>query len=332
MSVALPFVDAKKIDQDLIDSIALLADGDAQLATTHGLPRLLKQLQALPPDQLIDPLVYAWYREFALSVVPALSNSGLVVLGLDSIGSAWPHHASIAVGEFTIVPPGLPHSPYTTEALTSLLTEGSESEGRLVLAPLPQAQVDGLSQDLDQALKLFDRVAPAEAHQWRQSVRMIIPVLCGPDSDFRMDGGSSLFLPGVLALNINESRTRLELLAVLVHEAAHIQLNSLCQYEPLSYNGPNDSYESPLRRDSRPMEGVLHAGYVCTVVAGLFQKIAAHPQCQEVREEAEEVVRIALAPLPDTIAIIDEHALLSTQGHRVVDAIKQVQRTSSALA
>jgi len=321
MTQTIELPSAIDLDRDLITSLEYLSQSDSALGVAHDLPGLLKALTALPAGHVVHPLVYAWYREWVLTNITPYASSGLVAIGLDHVGAQWPLWHSIPENEFVIVSPKASDSPYTLEAWSALLNEGSD--GRLVLAAPTDNEIKTFTLALNDALNLLALAAPAKALAWRRSIRMVVPVLNDPASEIRLGGGSSLFLPGVLVLNIAQASSPCELLASLVHEAAHVQLNSLCQHEPLALNAADECYRSPLRQDPRPMEGVLHAGYVCAVVADTMSDVANHSECGHLREEAMALAVSHVAPLSETLAIINTHAKLSAHGEWVAAAIRK---------
>jgi HEXXH motif-containing protein len=117
-----------------------------------------------------------------------------------------------------------------------------------------------------------------------------------------------------------------------VHEAAHVQLNSLCSHEPLCFNAADEVFTSPLRTDARPMEGVIHANYVCAVLAELFLNISHSPHHAKSSEQARKIAQDHYQPLASQVSQIDDFAKLSTTGNEVFARLQAVVETCSELA
>jgi HEXXH motif-containing protein len=79
------------------------------------------------------------------------------------------------------------------------------------------------------------------------------------DEDF---GASTFQLWGALFLKVRPQSDRVEIAEALAHEGAHALLFGLGMGKPLVRNGTETRYSSPLRKDPRPMDGVVHASYV----------------------------------------------------------------------
>jgi hypothetical protein len=81
----------------------------------------------------------------------------------------------------------------------------------------------------------------------------------GRPSEF--DGASTFYLWGAVFTTI-EGKSPVDLAQTLAHETGHLLLFGSMLGRPLVENEDDERYDSPLRRDPRPMEGVVHAAYV----------------------------------------------------------------------
>jgi len=324
------FPSADQADNDLLNSLGHLQS--LLPATDTGmLEHLLEALPERGNDRLIAPIVYAWYREFTLENLSETESAGLVKVGTHRLGAGWPTWANSTLtrGEIEIVTPHHGASPYTAEGWSLLLNEGSS--GLLKVEAPSDEQLLNFQVKVGDALELFNTVAPMQYTAWRNAMRMIVAVVERRDSDISLAGGSSLFLPGVMVVNVTYCTDTLETLATLVHEAAHVQLNSLCSHEPLCFNAADKVFNSPLRRDARPMEGVIHANYVCAVLAELFLRISQSPNHTEPPEQALKIAQDHYRPLALQVAQIREYAKLSTAGKDVLGWLQAVVETCGEL-
>lgn len=67
---------------------------------------------------------------------------------------------------------------------------------------------------------------------------------------------------GAVLLNVDEMPDRLTMAETLAHETGHNLLSGFTGGRPLVENDPAERYDSPLRLDPRPMDGIVHATYV----------------------------------------------------------------------
>jgi HEXXH motif-containing protein len=120
----------------------------------------------------------------------------------------------------------------------------------------------------------------------------------------------------------------------LAHETGHLLLFGSMLGRPLVENEDDERYDSPLRRDPRPMEGVVHAAYVMArmhyVLAAILRS-GAIPQDQ--REAAEEQLRQHVEGFVDSLTAIDAHARFTERGAALfAEAADYMLTQRSALA
>lgn len=116
---------------------------------------------------------------------------------------------------------------------------------------------------IDAGFALLDRGFPEMAGEIRALLREIV-IAAGPEDPkaLTFDGSSSYMLWGATLLNARGPRTVLDTAQALAHESGHNLLFGYCASGPLVENPDEDLFESPLRIDPRPMDGIVHATYV----------------------------------------------------------------------
>lgn len=90
------------------------------------------------------------------------------------------------------------------------------------------------------------------------------------DSDYLIAGSSQLML-GLMYVRDDFVSSQEEMIATIVHEAAHMYLFSLSFIDPLLKNSFDERYEAPLRKDKRPLIGIYHATFVISRILYVFQ-------------------------------------------------------------
>jgi HEXXH motif-containing protein len=156
----------------------------------------------------------------------------------------------------------------------------------------PVADKSSASATTRAALDLIQASAPGLADEIRALTREIVMVEPDVDPDTGMpssfDGASTFYLWGAVFTTI-EGKSPVDLAQTLAHETGHLLLFGSMLGRPLVENEDDTRYDSPLRRDARPMEGVVHAAYVMArmhyVLAAILRS-GAIPQDQ--RQAAEE--------------------------------------------
>ncbi len=111
-------------------------------------------------------------------------------------------------------------------------------------------------------LALLERACPELAGEFRAIVREVVPFVGDRSRTMQLDGGSHYRLWGALFLNAEFHATPHDIVEVLAHESAHSLLFGFCTHMPLVRNDDRQRFASPLRQDTRPMDGIYHATFV----------------------------------------------------------------------
>lgn len=116
---------------------------------------------------------------------------------------------------------------------------------------------------IESAFALLDLDFPEMAAEIRELLREIV-IAAGPDDPkaITFDGASSYMLWGATLLNARGQNSVLDTAQALAHESGHNLLFGYCASGPLVENADDEFFPSPLRKDPRPMDGIVHATYV----------------------------------------------------------------------
>lgn len=127
----------------------------------------------------------------------------------------------------------------------------------------------------DDAFRLIQAASPALAEELEVLLRDIVLVegRTAQDAPAEIGGASTFYLWGAAFISFSWLPSRLALAAALVHEAAHLLLFGFSFGKPLVLNGLDERFDSPLRDDQRPMEGIVHAAYVVARLALLMREL-----------------------------------------------------------
>lgn len=141
--------------------------------------------------------------------------------------------------------------------------------------PFNAADLEWGQANVHGALTWLAEAAPALAGETAALLREIIlahrVVMGQPETG--LSGASSFFLWGAAFIKFAGRPPRLALAESLVHEAAHMLLFGFTEGAPLVTNEPKSLYNSPLRDDPRPMDGLVHAAYVLARIALYYSEL-----------------------------------------------------------
>ena len=199
---------------------------------------------------------------------------------------------------------------------------GFRADDSSAMAPADSEALQRFLLDHRWAMARMEEDLPEMAAEIQAMVSQLILVWI-PDDKVRLsfDGGSAPMLWGGMFINAARQRTPLELLEVLVHESAHLLLYAFTQHEPLVLNDEAERYDSPLRNDPRPMEGIFHATWVSARMAYVMHILSRSPRLDDaLRRESLVASQVDIANFAAGHAVIQSHARLSETGRQLIDA------------
>lgn len=144
-------------------------------------------------------------------------------------------------------------------------------------------------QDIEAGLALLAQADPV----WHQEVRSLIKliVLSAPTSphlDAQFNGASTFFFWGAALINGDIRRSSISMIDLLVHESSHLLLFGISADGALLKNSGHERHQSPLRHDTRPIDGIFHACFVATRVHLALSRMLASGALSD--EEAKRAI------------------------------------------
>jgi hypothetical protein len=263
--------------------LAELAGSLAQLAAAQGGPpqslrrRAALLLQALGrrPAAAGDPDPVIWLAYYRIGHPQAGTESFPFLWGecparlAELAGRPSPAGQVVAWGD-----PNLYSAP-EWEAILALLQEGGDFVADLD-APDPET-VLALRRAAAQVRALLQRLPGGLGTSLDRLLALTILARPGPLSrraGSSFGGATAFFLRGASVIHASPGLTFPGLLERLVHECAHAELFVLAQDGPLCRNPDEERHPVLIRRDPRPMNGILHSlhvtGRVCETLDALL--------------------------------------------------------------
>lgn len=184
------------------------------------------------------------------------------------------------------------------------------------LAPADFARACGQVGD---AFALLDAAVP----EFSAEIRALVDEIVLVDTENEEFGASSFQLWGALFLKVNQRYNRVHIAETIAHEGAHALLFGLGMGQPLVRNGTEIRFASPLRKDLRPMDGVVHATYVLARMQYAVTRLLESDLLTEEETEAARAAQKSNARhWPDGLSVIDSAAEWTPAGEAALTAAR----------
>jgi len=219
-----------------------------------ALSGLVKRLKAGP----VSPWVFCLYSRLVAELSKGVQGGAE---SFDEVADA----ASLPAGQSVI---GLRDStiPDRWWDHFQLLLDTEQLSPFCPVAPTAE-QFSRCQHEIAASLELMRRIDSIWHDEVKSLLRSIVlgsPRNSDPASYF--DGATTFFLWRATLLNANHSRAPISWVDLLVHESSHVLLFGLSSDGGLMRNSGEERYDSPIRADKRPIDGIFHACFVTTRV------------------------------------------------------------------
>jgi HEXXH motif-containing protein len=173
---------------------------------------------------------------------------------------------------------------------------------------------------INAAFQLMAAGDPEQAAEIRALLREIVMAAGSEDPKaLTFDGASSFMLWGGIIINANRRDGELAMAQMLTHESTHNLLFGLSADGPLVENSDEELYSSPLRKDTRPMDGIYHATFVTARMHRVVQRLLESGVLSvSLREKACQELADNRRLFDQGIKVVREHGKLTPLGEAVI--------------
>lgn len=250
-------IDAR-MRNELADSLGYLKTQLLKLSPDPDIAGQLGKLDyvisTLRSNNRVRPAVFGRYYRLVFSI---LNNENDLHNNLDNLVASLQVQPELTIRDLSAT--GLGDDSLVTLYQQCLDTDENMRFG--FISPEPENSQQ-MRESVSRALQLMSRILPELCEEIHAIISEIVLASAPktPNSP-SFDGASSYQLWGALVLNTDECKSDMEMVETLAHEEAHSLLFGLTVAEPLVYEN-EARFNSPLRQDPRPMDGVYHATFV----------------------------------------------------------------------
>jgi HEXXH motif-containing protein len=281
---------------------------DTGQATLRG---LIERLKAGP----VSPWVFCLYARLVAELSQGVESAGE---GLDALA----HAAALPAGA-GVIPLLDPSIPTSWWDQFQVLIDTDQASSFRPGAPAPE-QFSRCRQDIDRTLERVRRIDPVLHDEIRSLLRSIVlgsSANLGGESIFT--GASTFFLWGATLINADFVGAPLTIVDLLVHESSHVLLFGLSFNEGLTRNPGEARYDSPVRSDKRPIDGIFHACFVTTRVHLAVKRLLDSGLLDEDESKlAIERCRYNEKAGREALAVLARHAEPTRLGKAILDELE----------
>jgi len=179
---------------------------------------------------------------------------------------------------------------------------------------------------IDAALDLLRQAVPGLAGELDELVTTVIlarGVAANDESELMapFEGASALRAFGAIMLDGQPDQTLVDCAASLIHEESHIALFALSPMEGVVTNADDERHESPLRTDSRPLEGVFHATFVLArMVYGMESLLSSGCLSGSESDVAADIINASRPLFFDGLKTLRRHGKFTPDGAAALEA------------
>jgi HEXXH motif-containing protein len=230
--------------------------------------------------------------------------------------------------------------PYTEDALGADTERYArllslEVESLVALTAPKDDEWNRFKESATAALGLIEAADEALASEIRELVIELVGARRSAQAGRGFGGASSFMLWGSVLLNTEYYDAKLDMMAALIHEAAHQLLFGLSLDQPVVENDVEERYASPLRPDPRPMDGIFHATFVCARMHyGYMRLIKSQRNELSPADQAliEQRLQKYSSKFFDGLATIQHHGRITANRNGILTAATDYMRSAKRSA
>lgn len=221
---------------------------------------------------------------------------------------------------------GTPPLEKNGDRFARIMEAGSESDIGILVPDADEAAE--FIQRYWAAIELLERACPEILAEYRAFISQLIVVSGDAGREAQFDGGSHFRLWGAIFLNMHFHPTPAAVAEVIAHETGHTFLFSHYFSENVVLNTREAKYQSPLRVDPRPMEGIYHATFVSARMHYTMARLAGSGLLNEDElAEVNEAMELDVDNFWCGYHVVAKHGDLSPTGQALMDSARAYMET-----
>lgn len=133
--------------------------------------------------------------------------------------------------------------------------------------------------------------------------------------------GTSVEMLGTMFLEVNYINSLMRMIEIIIHESSHMYLHFINVEDHLIINDPQDLFQSPYRKELRPMMGVFHATFVASRVVYFFKKLKNSDLCLKYEDEINSIISFNQKRFEIIYPIVKSKAKATEMGNQIISTM-----------
>ncbi len=172
-------------------------------------------------------------------------------------------------------------------------------------------------QMIEQAVELLSSAGAAWVEEMTLLANEVVLAVPGPKALSSFGGAAVFDAFGSVLMNPRMLHDTPSTALSLVHETSHQQMFLFHLDDPVILNDEKAVYQSPLRKQSRPMEGIFHAMWVSGRMAQAANDIMVSAPPEDAVLSLSQLKDTAITGFRDCAETVAEHGVLSEFGTKL---------------
>ncbi|MEM8751091.1 MAG: HEXXH motif-containing putative peptide modification protein [Pseudomonadota bacterium] len=212
-------------------------------------------------------------------------------------------------------------SSFDDEALAVIKRHFRTSEGKEIIALSGADNGPSFLAQAQRCRSMLQDMAPRTfAEIGEATTSLIIAQGIPRENGIQFGGISNLRMWSLICINETHKKNDLELCEAIAHECAHCTLFGLSPFTFFVENPESERYQSPLRYDPRPLDGIYHAVFVLARMHfAVGEMLNSGKLDAENVEEAKRLMERSKENFFDGYGVLQEHARYTDQGKLIIE-------------
>lgn len=299
----------RRMHEELAGSLRYVVE-QARDALEFDERELLRIAEMIDKGAGMPPVVFSWYYDLVQALMNGDPDQSQLLLDLLAGAKARPKSRSF----FRL------RNPARCERSAAYLGKFLQDSDDVSAQAAPLDVMPIFKARFERAMLLMQRIAPELAGEVDAIVHEVLPIVSMPGKREQIDGGSHYQLWGALFLNADFHLTDEAMVEVITHESAHSLLFGLCTDEPLVRNEDDELFESPLRTDLRPMDGIYHATFVSARMHWVMSRLLDSDVLEaSSRDQVDQARSLDKKNFESGLKVVRTHGRLTRLGDEVME-------------